>query len=83
MKRRFDRSAVYQQFQVGDKVLALLPIPGSALSAKFAGPYEIVECLSDMDYVIRNPERRPKNSSLSYKYVKVVSLAKLSWQATY
>lgn len=32
MKHRFDRSAVSQQFQVGDQVLALLPIPGSAPS---------------------------------------------------
>ena len=60
MKRRFDRSAVPRQFQVGDKVLALLPIPGSALSAKFSGPYDIHERLSDTDYVIRTPERKRK-----------------------
>lgn len=36
----------------------MLPIPGSALSAKFSGPYDIVERLSDTDYVIRTPERR-------------------------
>lgn len=36
MKRRFDRFlAVSRRFQVGDKVLALLPIPGSTLFAKF------------------------------------------------
>lgn len=58
MKRVYDRSTVLRQFQVGEKVLALLPIPGSALSAKFSGPYDIVERLSDTDYVIRTPERR-------------------------
>lgn len=39
MKRRFDRFlAVSRRFQVGDKVLALLPIPGSTLSAKVSVP---------------------------------------------
>lgn len=31
MKRQYDRPAVTRHFQVGDKVLALLPIPGSTL----------------------------------------------------
>lgn len=33
MKERFDRKAVKQQFQPGDRVLVLLPAPGSALTA--------------------------------------------------
>ncbi|CAJ1087392.1 uncharacterized protein LOC118469438 [Xyrichtys novacula] len=61
MKRRYDRSAVPRRFDVGDKVLALLPIPGSSLSAKFTGPYEVRECLSDLNYVIATPERRRKS----------------------
>lgn len=60
MKRHYDRSAVPRRFKVGDKVLALLPIPGSALSAKFSGPHDICDCLSDKDYVIGTPERRRK-----------------------
>lgn len=38
----------------------MLPIPGSALSAKFSGPYDIAECLSDIDYVIGTPEHKRK-----------------------
>lgn len=38
IKRRYDHCAVPCHFQVDDKVLALLPIPGSALSAKLSGP---------------------------------------------
>lgn len=38
MKKQFNRSAVECHFEVGDQVLALLPIPGSSLSAHFAGP---------------------------------------------
>lgn len=42
--------------------MALLPIPGSALSAKFSSPYEILDCLSDTDYVISTLERQRKRS---------------------
>lgn len=69
--RRFDRSAVYQRFQVGDTVFPLLPIPGSALAAKFAGPYEIVKCLSDTDYVISTPERQRKTQVCHINMLKV------------
>ena len=60
MKQRFDRRAVQRDFRGGDKVLALLPVPGSSLSAKFSSPYEIRDRLSDTDYVISTPERRKK-----------------------
>ena len=60
MKRNYDRASVHRHFKIGDKVLALLPIPGSALSAKFLGPYELYDCLSDTDYAICTPERRRK-----------------------
>ena len=59
MKRHFDRSTVPHHFQVGDEVLAFLPIPGSALAAKCSSPYKICECISDTDYVINTPERMP------------------------
>lgn len=60
MKRNYDRSAVERTFSVGDKVLALLPVPGTTLSAKFSGPYEVHERLSDTDYVLSTPDRRRK-----------------------
>lgn len=63
MKRCYDRSAVSRRFTIGDEVLALLPIPGSSLSAKFTGPYEVHKRLSNTDYVIATPERRRKTFS--------------------
>ena len=42
MKSRYDQKSVQHTFIVGDKVLVLLPIPGSALQDKFSGPYAIV-----------------------------------------
>ncbi|KAI5625238.1 hypothetical protein C0J50_15204 [Silurus asotus] len=41
MKKRYDRKAVSRSFCVGDFVLALLPVPGSSLQTRFAGPYEV------------------------------------------
>ncbi|CAI5677731.1 unnamed protein product [Oreochromis niloticus] len=60
MKKWYDRKAVKRHFQAGDKVLVLLPVPGSALSARFAGPYVVVRKVSETDYVLSTPERRRK-----------------------
>ena len=60
MKRRFDKKAVKRELSVGDNVLVLLPIAGSALSAKFSGPYVVKEKISDTNYVIHTPDRRRK-----------------------
>lgn len=38
MKKLFDRKAVERQFQPGDQVLVLLPVPGSALTTRFLRP---------------------------------------------
>ena len=42
MKQCFDKRAKARQYFSGDQVLALLPVPGSALQARYSGPY-IVE----------------------------------------
>ena len=41
MKRWYDLKAVDRHFQVGDRDLMLLPVPGSALQARFSGPYVV------------------------------------------
>lgn len=38
----------------------MLPSPGSALTARFAGPYVVDHRLSETDYVIQTPEHRRK-----------------------
>lgn len=43
MKKRYDVKSVYRSFQPGDEVLVLLPIQGSALSARFSGPYVVLK----------------------------------------
>ncbi|KAL0152923.1 hypothetical protein M9458_051752 [Cirrhinus mrigala] len=61
MKSRFDRRSVKRSFQAGDQVLVLLPVPFSALHARFAGPYSVEKKLSQTDYVISTPDRRRKS----------------------
>ena len=60
MKGRFDKTAVERQFQTGEQVLVLLPVPGSALTAHFSGPFMVKSKVSDTNYVICTPERRRK-----------------------
>ncbi len=61
MKLRYDKTSVKRIFQPGDLVLVLLPVPGSALQAKFDGPYAVEKKLSETDYVISTPDRRRKS----------------------
>ena len=58
MKKRYDRKAVSRNFSPGDKVLVLLPVLGSALQARYAGPYQVERRVGDLNYVIATPDRR-------------------------
>ena len=60
MKKLFDRHTEHRVFAVGDRVLALLPIVGSPLQAKFAGPYKIIRCGQNDNYTLSTPERRKR-----------------------
>ena len=43
---------------MGEKVLALLPLPRQPLQARFCGPYIITKKVGDVNYVIHTPDRR-------------------------
>uniref|UniRef100_A0A3B1J3T9 Gypsy retrotransposon integrase-like protein 1 n=1 Tax=Astyanax mexicanus TaxID=7994 RepID=A0A3B1J3T9_ASTMX len=60
MKKDHDKRAVSRSFSPGDQVLALLPVPGSCLSARFSGPYVVEKKLSETNYLIGTPDRRKK-----------------------
>ncbi len=55
MKWNFDKAAVSRSFSVGDDVRVLLAVPGSELSARFAGPYEVLGKRGETDYIIKTP----------------------------
>ena len=42
----------------GDRVLALLPIPGKQLQARYYGPYTVDKKISDVNYIVNTPGRR-------------------------
>lgn len=67
MKGHFDK-AVQRSFAIGDQVLCLLPIPGSALQAKFCGPYRIEEKLSETYYVVGTPDHRRNHINMLKPY---------------
>ena len=58
MKTWFDRKTKNGQFNVGDKVLAVLPIPYQPLEAGNSGPYVITKKVSEVKYLIHTPDRR-------------------------
>ena len=49
-KTYYDKRARSHKFDVGDKVLLLLPTESNKLLLQWKGPYEIVEVLNRMDY---------------------------------
>ena len=58
MKSRYDKKAFERNFKVGDRNLALLPIPYNPLQARYYRPYEVVKKTSDVYYIINTPRRR-------------------------
>ena len=58
MTEKFDQNSVNRSFEPGDKVLALLPVPGRPLQARYFGPYVIEKKMSDLNYILQTPDRR-------------------------
>ncbi|XP_030271730.1 uncharacterized protein LOC115581049 isoform X3 [Sparus aurata] len=70
MKKYYDKRAVAHVFHPGDKVLILSPIPGSALSTKFCGPYTVERKINETNYVIRTPDRRRRTRACHVNMMK-------------
>ena len=58
MKQNFDKNTKERNFESGDKFLALLPIPGRPLQARYFGAYTVEKKASDLNYIITTPDRR-------------------------
>ena len=52
MKQNFDKNTKERSFKSGDRVLALLPIPGRPLQSRYFGPYTVEKKASDLNYII-------------------------------
>lgn len=70
MKLNYDKKSVARSFQSGDRVLVLLPVAGSALQAKFSGPYMVDRKLSETDYLIHTPNRKKKKCVVHINMLK-------------
>ena len=58
LKLSKDKKAFERNFKVGDRVLALLPIQGNPLQARYYGLYEVMKKISDVNYIIKTQGRR-------------------------
>ena len=58
MKARYDKSSKERQFEVGERVLAFLPVSGKPLQARYFGPYTVMKKVSDVNYIVNTPGRR-------------------------
>ena len=56
--RVYNRGATLRSFEVGEKVLVLVPTSECKFLAKWKGPYEIVEKVGAVNYKVRQPGRR-------------------------
>ena len=70
MKARYDNHVIDRKFKRGDKVLALLSIPGRPLQARYFGPYTIDKKTSDSNYIINTPGRRKNKQMCHLKMLK-------------
>ena len=57
-KTWYDRKARDRIFEVGQRVLVFLPIPGKPLEPKYQGPFTIIRKVGPVDYVIATPTKR-------------------------
>jgi hypothetical protein len=71
MKTWYDRNSTEREFQVGDQVLAMLPMPGSPLKARFYGPYVISRRVGDLDYELLTPGRRKQKQLCHINMLKL------------
>lgn len=56
-----DKRARVRTFKPGDKVLVLLPNPGSSLQVRYSGPYFIQKKVGDRNYLVATPDRRRRS----------------------
>ena len=71
MKERYDVDALKRDFKPGDKVLVLLPMEKQPWTAKFQGPYEILKRKSDLNYIIKTPDRRKQTQLCHINMLKL------------
>ncbi|XP_069976082.1 uncharacterized protein [Penaeus vannamei] len=70
MKGTYDRNAIEREFGIGEKVLLFLPVRKQPLTAKYQGPFKVLEKINDINYVIATPGRRKKKKVVHINLLK-------------
>ena len=70
MKQIYNHRSVTRAYKSGDKVLVLFPVTGQPLQAKYMGPYIVDKQISDVDYLIRTPDRRKSTQLCHVNMIK-------------
>ena len=70
MKHKYDLGTRQRNFNIGDEVLVLLPIPGNPLKAQFSGPWKILKKINDVNYLIETPDKRRKSRICHINMIK-------------
>ena len=74
MKENFDKKTEIREINPGDLVLAFLPIPKKPLQSKFHGPYLVKEKVSNVNYIIKTPDRRKAERLIHVNLLKLYSV---------
>ncbi|XP_066941426.1 uncharacterized protein [Macrobrachium rosenbergii] len=57
-------------FDVGQKVLVLLPIPGNSLKATFQGPWKVLKKVNNVNFLVETPDRRKPHQLVHINMMK-------------
>ena len=66
----YDKKSHSRLFDPGQPVLMFTPIPGSGLDAKYEGPFEVLERLGSVYYIISRPDKRKKKQLVDVNLLK-------------
>ncbi|XP_069973541.1 uncharacterized protein [Penaeus vannamei] len=70
MKGTYDRNAIERESGIGEKVLLFLPVRKQPLTAKYQGPFKVLEKINDINYVIATPGCRKKKKVVHINLLK-------------
>ena len=74
IKMHYDQNAQDRNFEPGDKILALLPIPGKPVQARYFGSYTLDEKLGDVITLSTLLGGESKNKCLKSTLIGIVLL---------
>lgn len=66
----YDKNARQREFKPGDLVLVLLPTTTSSLTAKWKGPYPVLQKVSSVNYVIDKHDTRKRERTFHVNMMK-------------